>query len=55
MIYLTHNDKCSGCIITCCYYTYLSLIMRCGVNEVDKLMHVHFLRINRIFYEVLLS
>jgi hypothetical protein len=26
-----------------------------GVNEVNKLMHVHFLSVNKIFCEVLLS
>jgi hypothetical protein len=29
--------------------------MLCDVNEVNKLMHVHFLSINKIFFEVLLS
>ena len=55
MLDLTHSDKFLGCIITCCYCAYLSLIMLCGVNEVHKLVHVHFLSINKIFCEVLLS
>jgi hypothetical protein len=55
MLGLTHSAKCSWCIITCCYCAYLPLIMLCGVNEVNKLMHVHFLSINIIFCEVLLS
>jgi hypothetical protein len=55
MLDLTHSAKCSGCIITCCYYAYLSLIMLCDVKEVNKLMHLHFLSANKIFCEVLSS
>jgi hypothetical protein len=55
MLDLTHSAKCSRCIITCCYCAYMSLIMLYGVNLVNKLMHVHFIGVNRIFYEVLLS
>jgi hypothetical protein len=55
MLYLTHSAKCSRSTITWCYCVYLSLIMSCDVNEVNKLMHVHFLSVNKIFFEVLLS
>jgi hypothetical protein len=55
MLDLNHSAKCLGFIITCCYCAYLSLIMLYDVNEVNKLMHVHFLSIKKIFFEVLLS
>jgi hypothetical protein len=49
------SAKCSGYIIIFYYCAYLYLIMLCDVNEVNKLMHVHFLSIKKIFYEVILS
>jgi hypothetical protein len=55
MLDLTHSAKCSGSIITWCYCVYMSLIILYDVNEVNKLMHFHFLSINIIFHKVLLS
>jgi hypothetical protein len=49
MLDLTHSAKFLGSIITCCDYAYLFFIMLCNVNEVNKLIHVHFLSVNKIF------